>query len=210
MISRYMYKKYLYLQSWPKLCGTSLQNALPRPSISFSHGNKRSLGQILPSPPPPPMQCCSLEKACRRVVQHCIGGEGGSERILQQFGKKALCPTHFGQDCSILLVEVLRYFIISSFSILFQNIWLFSLMFWDNRIYIRLPRRELYGRNRRKKRWGLLLFSPSLAHHIFLQVLHWRRKWRRNGLIDVQYNVHEIQFSTSWKRREGECCLKAI
>ena len=29
------------------------------------------------------------------------GGEaGGSERILQQFGKKALCPTHFGQDCS--------------------------------------------------------------------------------------------------------------
>ena len=47
-----------YLQSWPKLCGTSLQNALPRPSISFSHGNKRSLGQILPSPPPP-TQCCS-------------------------------------------------------------------------------------------------------------------------------------------------------
>ena len=41
------------LQSWPKLCGTSLQNALPRPSISFSHGNKRSLGQILPSPPSP-------------------------------------------------------------------------------------------------------------------------------------------------------------
>ena len=39
------------LQSWPKLCGASLQNALPRPSISFSHGNKRSLGQILPSPP---------------------------------------------------------------------------------------------------------------------------------------------------------------
>ena len=25
---------------------------------------------------------------------------GGSERLLQQFGKKALCPTHFGQDCS--------------------------------------------------------------------------------------------------------------
>ena len=30
------------------------------------------------------------------------GGEGGSERILQQFGKKALCPTHFGQDCSCM------------------------------------------------------------------------------------------------------------
>ena len=29
------------------------------------------------------------------------GGEGGSERILQQFGKKALCPTHFGQDCRL-------------------------------------------------------------------------------------------------------------
>ena len=28
------------------------------------------------------------------------GGEGGSKRILQQLGKKALCPTHFGQDCS--------------------------------------------------------------------------------------------------------------
>ena len=39
----------LNIRSWPKLCGTSLQNALPRPSISFSHGNERSLGQILPS-----------------------------------------------------------------------------------------------------------------------------------------------------------------
>ena len=28
-------------------------------------------------------------------------GEGGSERTLQEFGKKVLCPTHFGQDCSI-------------------------------------------------------------------------------------------------------------
>ena len=42
-----------FRQSWPKLCGTSLQNALPRPSISFSHGNKRSLGQFLPSSPSP-------------------------------------------------------------------------------------------------------------------------------------------------------------
>ena len=39
-----------FRQSWPKLCGTSLQNALPRPSISFSHGNQRSLGQILLPP----------------------------------------------------------------------------------------------------------------------------------------------------------------
>ena len=44
---------YPQLQSWPKLYGTSLQNALPRPSISFSHGNQRSLGQILFSPPSP-------------------------------------------------------------------------------------------------------------------------------------------------------------
>ena len=42
-----------FRQSWPKLCGTSLQNALPRPSISFSHGNQRSLGQILLPPPSP-------------------------------------------------------------------------------------------------------------------------------------------------------------
>ena len=51
-------------------------------------------------PPPPPMQCCSYGEACRRVVQHCIGGGGGGGGgILQQLGKKALCPTHFGQDC---------------------------------------------------------------------------------------------------------------
>ena len=48
------------LQSWPKLCGTSLQNALPRPSISFTHGNKRSLRQILPSPRPPPPPPCNV------------------------------------------------------------------------------------------------------------------------------------------------------
>ena len=41
------------LQSWPKLCGTRLQNALPRPLISFLHENKCSLGQILPPPPSP-------------------------------------------------------------------------------------------------------------------------------------------------------------
>ena len=57
------------LQSWPKLCGTSLQNALPRPSISFSHGNKRSLGEILPSPPPPPPL---PEMACLLTGCHCI------------------------------------------------------------------------------------------------------------------------------------------
>ena len=90
-------------QSWPKLCGTSLQNALPRPSISFSHGNKRSLGQILPSPPSPhTMLFVRKGLPTSRPTLH--RGEGGSERILQQFGKKALCPTHFGQDC-MLAVE---------------------------------------------------------------------------------------------------------
>ena len=34
------------------------------------------------------------------------GGEGGSERILQQFGEKALCPTHFGQDCLYLALSL--------------------------------------------------------------------------------------------------------
>ena len=87
-----------YLQSWPKLCGTSLQNALPRPSISFSHWNKRSLGQILPSSPSPhAMWFVRKGLPTSRPTLH--RGGRGSERILQQFGKKALCPTHFGQDC---------------------------------------------------------------------------------------------------------------
>ena len=87
-----------FRQSWPKLCGTSLQNALPRPSISFSHGNKRSLGQILPSSPSPnAMLFVRKGLPTSRPTLH--RGGRGSERILQQFGKKALCPTHFSQDC---------------------------------------------------------------------------------------------------------------
>ena len=37
----------IYLQSWPKLCGTRLQNALPRPYISFSHGKKKDISICL-------------------------------------------------------------------------------------------------------------------------------------------------------------------
>ena len=93
-----------FRQSWPKLCGTSLRNALPRPSISFSHGNKRSLGQILPcrTPPPPPAfphAMLFVRKGLPKSRPTLHRGGRGSERLLQQFGKKALCPTHFGQDC---------------------------------------------------------------------------------------------------------------
>ena len=49
--------------------------------------------------PPSPHAMLFVRKGlptCRPTLHR---GEGGSERILQQFGKKALCPTHFGQDC---------------------------------------------------------------------------------------------------------------
>ena len=75
------------LQSWPKLCGTSLQNALPRPSISFSHGNKRSLGQILPS-----HAMLFVRKGLPKSRPTLHPGGRGSERILQQFGKKHFVP----------------------------------------------------------------------------------------------------------------------
>ena len=102
------------LQSWPKLCGTSLQNALTRPSISFSHGNKRSLGQILPSSPSPhAMLFVRKGLPTSRPTLH--RGERGSERILQQFGKKALCPTHFGQDC--------QYHALSLQTPITQSVW---------------------------------------------------------------------------------------
>ena len=58
-----------------------------------------------PTPPPPPasphaMLFVRKGLPTSRPTLHPGGvGEGGSERILQQFGKKALCPTHFGQDC---------------------------------------------------------------------------------------------------------------
>ena len=48
-------------------------------------------------------------------------GEGGSERILQQFGKKALCPTHFGQDCSYTQTQPAQ--VMFTFSLyLFSNV----------------------------------------------------------------------------------------
>ena len=43
-----------------------------------------------------------LPKSCPTL--HWGGGKGGGGRrqILQQFGKKAQCPTHFGQDCKYM------------------------------------------------------------------------------------------------------------
>ena len=81
----------LYLQSWPKLCGTSLQNALPRPSISFSHGNKRSLGQILPSPSPP----CNVvrkERLADESSNIASGGKGGASEYCRNSGKRHFVP----------------------------------------------------------------------------------------------------------------------
>ena len=46
----------------------------------------------------PPLPQCN-------IVRKEESSEGGSERIVQQFGKKALCPTHFGQDCSIVCLR---------------------------------------------------------------------------------------------------------
>ena len=80
-----------YLQSWPKLCGTSLQNALPRPSISFSHGNQRSLGQILLSPPPP----CNVvrkERLADESSNIASGGKGGASENCSNSGKRHFVP----------------------------------------------------------------------------------------------------------------------
>ena len=80
-----------HLQSWPKLCGTSLQNALPRRSISFSHGNKRSLGQILPSPLPP----CNVvrkERLAEESSNIASGGEGGASEYCGKSGKRHSVP----------------------------------------------------------------------------------------------------------------------
>ena len=57
-----------------------------------------------PTSPPPFPYAMFVGKGLptSRPTLHGRGGagEGGSERILQQSGKKALCPTHFGQNCS--------------------------------------------------------------------------------------------------------------
>ena len=54
-----------------------------------------------PTFPPPPCNVVRKERLADESSNIASGGEGGSERILQQFGEKALCPTHFGQDCRI-------------------------------------------------------------------------------------------------------------
>ena len=52
-----------------------------------------------PTFPPPTCNVARRERLADESSNIASGGEGGSERILQQFGKKALCPTHFGQHC---------------------------------------------------------------------------------------------------------------
>ena len=79
------------LQSRPKLCGTSLQNALPWPSISFSHGNKRSLGQILSSPLPP----CNVvrkERLAEESSNIASGEKGGASEYCSNSGKRHSVP----------------------------------------------------------------------------------------------------------------------
>ena len=79
-----------------KLCGTSLQNALPRPSISFSHGNECSLGQILPSPLPP----CNVVRKERLAEESSNiasgggggGGKGGASEYCSNSGKRHSVP----------------------------------------------------------------------------------------------------------------------
>ena len=95
------------LQSWPKLCGTSLQNALPRPSMDHQMETSVLWAKFYLPPSPHAMLFVRKGLPKSRPTLHREGGggggggeEGGSERILQQFGKKAQCPTHFGQDCS--------------------------------------------------------------------------------------------------------------
>ena len=83
------------VQSWPKLCGTSFLNALPRPSISFSHGDQRSLGQILLSPPPPPLPPCNVvrkERLADESSNIAPGGKGGASENCSHSGKRHFVP----------------------------------------------------------------------------------------------------------------------
>ena len=84
-------RNHSYLQSWPKLCGISLQNALPRPSISFSHGNKCSLGQILPSPLPP-SNVVRKERLAEESSNIASGGKGGASEYCSNSGKRHSVP----------------------------------------------------------------------------------------------------------------------
>ena len=52
--------------------------------------------------PPSPYAMLFVRKGLPMSRPTLHRGEGGSERILQQFGKKAICPTHFGQDCRLV------------------------------------------------------------------------------------------------------------
>ena len=81
------------LQSWPKLCGTSLQNALPRPSISFSHAKQTFFGPN-PTFPPSPHAMLFVRKGLptRRPTLHRGGrGERRSE-YCSNSGKRHFVP----------------------------------------------------------------------------------------------------------------------
>ena len=69
------------LQSWPKLCGTLLQNALPRPSIVF-HMETNVLSGPNSTFPSSPMQCCSKGKASWHPSQHCKAERGKGANIV--------------------------------------------------------------------------------------------------------------------------------
>ena len=99
----YVYLSYIQLQSWPKLCGALLQNAMPRTSTFFTRKKKRSLGQILPPPFPHAMLFVRKGLPKRRPTLHrregVGGGGGGGANVAGIRHKRAKCPTRFGQDC---------------------------------------------------------------------------------------------------------------
>ena len=126
------------LQSWPKLCGTHLQNGMLRPSI-VSHGNKRSLGKIIPFPLPPcivgkerlPKQSSNIASG-----REGVGGGGGGGRTLQELGIKAKCPTHIGQDCSLCcnnqFSTILAYTVSNPFRRIGKNFTNFAIVIFRN------------------------------------------------------------------------------